>query len=68
MTDQYRIFARTWWRHNAAWPNGLEPAPGRKKTIALAKTEEEARTICADYNATHNPGRLSRKAEYEKIA
>ncbi len=30
------------------------------------KTEQEAREICEQYNATHNPGRLSRKMEYEE--
>ena len=29
-------------------------------------TESDARAICKQYNDTHNPGRLSRKAEYER--
>lgn len=63
----YKVFTRTWWVNNPNWPNGLEPGAGRKTTIAKnVKTEEEARAICQRYNSTHNPGRLSRKAEYEE--
>ena len=63
----YKVFVRDWWRNNPAWPNGLEPSAGRKTTIKKnVKTEAEARAICKQYNATHAPGRLSRKAEYEE--
>jgi len=63
----YRVFTRTWWRNNKDYPNGLEPCAGRKTTIRKGiKTEEEARSICKVYNACHDPGRLSRKAEYEE--
>jgi len=63
----YRVFTRTWWRHNPDWPNGLEPCPGRKHTLKRhVATEEEARAICRAWNDTHTPGRLSRKAEYEE--
>jgi hypothetical protein len=62
----YRCFTRTWWTNNPAWPNGLEPCPGTKHTIAArVETEEEAQAICKEYNDTHEPGRLSRMAEYE---
>ncbi len=62
----YRVFVRNWWRVNPSWPKGLEPCPGRKTVlVARVATEEEARRICQQYNATHKPGRLSRKAEYE---
>ena len=62
----YRVFTRTWWKNNPSWPNGLEPCPGRKHILAARVTEEEARGMCETYNATHEPGRLSRKAEYEE--
>jgi len=63
----YRVFTRTWWKDNPSWPNGLEPGAGRPHTLQKhIKTEEEAREICREYNATHEPGRLSRKAEYEE--
>jgi hypothetical protein len=61
----YRIFSRTWWRRNPAWPNGLEPHAGRRTPLAYASTESEAREICAQYNKRNEQGRLSRKAEYE---
>ena len=64
---KYRIFTRTWWRNNPNWPDGLEPHAGRKTTIGYANTEEEARSICKRYNDIHNPGRLSRKAEYMSV-
>jgi hypothetical protein len=62
---KYIIFTRTWWKENKEWPNGLEPHAGRKKVIGFAQTEEEAQTICKEWNAGHNPGRLSRKAEFD---
>lgn len=62
----YKIFTRTWWRHNPRWPNGLEPCAGRRYTIDRADTEQEAQAICREWNATHKPGRLSRKAEYTR--
>lgn len=67
MTDEklYDVFVRTWWRKNPAWPNGLEPCPGRKRYLARRVTWAEARRMCEEYNTTHNPGRLSRKAEFE---
>jgi hypothetical protein len=62
----YKVFVRNWWKNNPSWPEGLEPDPrARKYTIAdRIDTEEEAREIAQEYNRTHKPGRLSRKAEY----
>ncbi len=63
----YRVFVRDWWRRNSAWPNGLEPCAGPKRTLQKnVKTMGEARTICKGYNSTHTPGKLSRKAEFEE--
>ena len=63
----YRVFVRNWWRRNAAYPNGLEPHAGRKTTLQCnVESEESARDICRVYNENHNPGQLSRKAEYEE--
>ncbi len=64
--ESYRVFTRTWWRRNPDWPGGREPSPGRKHTLAQRLTYEEARATCQRYNATHNPGPLSRKAEFEQ--
>lgn len=61
----FRVFVRDWWRVE----NGkLVPAPGARKTTLYSRvqTEEEARRIAQDYNVTHKPGKLSRKAEYEE--
>ena len=64
----FRVFVRTWWRRNPAWTGGREPCPGKKRTlVSRVATEEEARRICREYNDTHDPGFLSKKAEYESI-
>ena len=61
----YIVFVRNWWKRNKAWPNGLEPDPGaRKTTLRKGLTEAEAYQFCQEYNRTHAPGKLSRKAEY----
>ena len=63
----FHVFHRTWWRENPEWPDGLEPGAGPKTTIARnIATESEAREICRKWNANHKPGRLSRKAEFER--
>ena len=62
----YNVFTRNWWKENSAWPNGLEPDPGAKKTyLAYGLSEEDARATCKQYNDAYKPGRLSCKAEYE---
>lgn len=58
----YHVFHRTWWKRTPG--GGRVPGAGRKTTIARVPTEEEARAICKRYNDTHEPGPLSRKAEY----
>ena len=64
----YRVFTRTWWKRNPDWPGGREPGAGRKHTIAKhVETEAEAQAIARRYNENHDPGFLSRKAEYESI-
>ncbi len=64
----YLVFVRNWWTRalpGSRYFPGLEPCPGRKRTLRRnVKTQEEARAICAVYNATHKPGPLSRMAEY----
>ena len=66
MMEMFDVFHRTWWRPNPSWPDGREPGVGAKTYIARRVTEEEARAICREWNATHDPGPLSRKAEYEE--
>ncbi len=62
----FRTFTRTWWRenHSGEWPDNLEPHAGRRSYKENFETEEEARAFCKEWNATHPPGRLSRKCEY----
>jgi len=62
----FDVYHRTWWKKNPAWPDGREPGVGPKTYIAKRVTEEEARAICKQWNATHDPGLLSRKAEFEE--
>jgi hypothetical protein len=62
----YRVFHRTWWKENLAWPNGLEPEAGEKHEIETVETEKEARELCREWNRKHAPGRYSDKAEYEE--
>lgn len=68
MPEQFNVFVRTWWKDNPAWPNGLEPCPGEKHYLKRRVDDEEtARELCQEYNDAHEPGRLSKKAEYESV-
>ena len=60
----YVIFHRTWWKKNPSWPGGREPGVGRATIIGRANTEEEAIEMCKTWNESHDPGHLSRKAEF----
>lgn len=65
----YSVFVRDWWRpaekHDGKWPDNRVPYAGApKETIAEDCTYEEAREIAQEYNATHEPGPMSRKAEF----
>jgi len=64
---KFEVFHRTWWRRNPSWPDGREPGVGRPTRIGWAETEEQARDMCRQWNATHHPGLLSRKAEYTEL-
>ena len=69
--ESYRVFVRNWWRweHSSVSPSlrYKVPHPGaRKTTLATRCTYEEARRICEEYAASHKPGPLSRKAEFEQ--
>jgi hypothetical protein len=62
----YSVFVRNWWKKNPDWPSGLEPDPCARKTyLAKGVTAARARELCGEYNETHKPGPLSRKAEWE---
>lgn len=63
---RYYVFTRTWWRHNPKWPLGREPGTGRKTTLRRNLSLQEAQAMCREWNATHDPGPLSRKAEFDQ--
>jgi len=63
----YAVFTRMWWIDRPDMPEGIMmPSTGPKRTIGRSMTEDEARTMCKEWNATHDYGRLSLKAEYEE--
>lgn len=62
----YNVFHRTWWQANPGWPNGREPGAGQRHYIKKHVTYEHARELCEEYNASHDPGPLSDKAEFEE--
>jgi len=58
----YNVFIRTFWKIK----NGKKvPHLGRKTFLAKKVSCETARLVCKEYNETHNPGKLSRKAEFQ---
>jgi len=64
----YIVFHRTWWRRNKDWPEGLEPCAGKMHKIATYVPDEEtAQKICKEWNASHDAGELSDKAEYMEV-
>jgi hypothetical protein len=66
METYYDVFHRTWWRANPNYPDGREPGTGERHYIKRHVTRADARELCAEYNATHEPGFLSDKAEFEE--
>lgn len=65
---EYDVFVRDWWRYEDTKYTGrrIVPGPGEKTYIAYGLTLAEARRACKEYNNTHEPGELSRKAEFEE--
>lgn len=66
MGTYYDVFVRNWWTRNPAYPGGREPRASRKTYLRKHVTYQDARAICKQYNDTHEPGFLSRKAEFEE--
>jgi hypothetical protein len=65
MNTYYNVFVRSWWKI----VNGVRvPQLGRKTYLHKHVTYEDALAICRQYNDTHEPGRLSRKAEFEEVS
>jgi hypothetical protein len=65
--SRYCVFHRTWWKRNPDWPDHREPCSGKRHFICWAETPEQARAICQRWNASHDSGRLSDKAEWEAV-
>jgi hypothetical protein len=63
MQTYYNVFTRTWWRME---DGKRVPGAGRKTYLGRHLIFEDARTIAKQYNETHEPGPLSRKAEIEE--
>lgn len=64
----YNVFHRTFWKaaESPGWPNNREPHLGEKTYLAHDVSWSVARDICDEWNATHDPGLLSDKAEFEE--
>ena len=59
----YRVFTRTWWRKNAAHPDGLEPSAGRRTYLntPAVESEAEAQRICRqDFESRYGAGEAGR--------
>ena len=67
--SKYRVFTRTWWKPatSPGWPGGREPQPGKKsyRNHPAGLDFAQAKDYCQIWNTNHNPGRWSRKAEFE---
>lgn len=63
---KYNVFHRTWWRPNPSWPGGREPGVGESHYLAKGVSYSVARQMCKEWNAEHEPGLLSDKAEFEE--
>ena len=56
----YTVFVRNWYK-----ADGKTPDPRARRTVLYRNcTRDEAYTHCQNYNATHAPGKRSRKAEF----
>ena len=55
---RFEVFHRTWWRAEGV------PGVGESHHIGWAQTEARARYMCRRWNASHDAGPLSDRAEY----
>lgn len=60
----FEVFVRDWWRIE----RGVRvPNPGAEREILdTGLSLDEARELCREWNDSHEPGELSRKAEFTK--
>lgn len=63
--EKFKVTHSNWWRLE----NGkLLPNYNRRKMlIGYTYSETDARQMCENWNKSHNPGKLSNKAEYQSI-
>lgn len=61
--DTYTVFVRDWYIYNDKGQR--VPGPGEREILAEGVTLAEARAMCKEWNDEHDPGPLSRKAEFE---
>lgn len=63
--ERFDVFVRNWWKME----NGKKvPHPTARKTYQLRNvTREEAYNFCQEWNKSHDPGVLSRMAEFQKV-
>ena len=64
---KYKVFHRTWWKYNRDYPDNREPNLGKEKFISWAYSYESAQDICRVWNANHDPGKYSDKAEFYQV-
>ena len=69
MNDEplYNVFIRNWYTLDPA-TRRLLCQPGKRKYLERGVTYAKAREVCDEYARTHKPGKLSRKAEFERCA
>jgi len=67
MSERFEVFHRNWWKRDPLHKGVKIPGPGRKTHICYANSEAEARAVCKRWNSSHEPGVLSRKAEFERV-
>jgi hypothetical protein len=64
MTDtRYSVFVRSWWKRDPTWPDGRRPHAGPRTYLGRHLSSSDALARSGQYNNTHEPGFLSRKAE-----
>lgn len=61
----YRMFTRNWWKME---DGERVPDPSARRTVqGYATDEQDAIKFCQDWNALHEPGKLSNKCEFEEL-
>lgn len=61
---KYKVFIRSWYKKDPKTGKMVPHPHARKTHLAWANSADEARSICKQYNDSHNPGPTSRKAEF----